>query len=93
MSDQSSEECSESAWVGDKMKLQIIVVCLVVLGVLQGSVDAQDWSSWTEAHSNWFMLGKNKGVQYRWRASTPSGARSVRCNCVTHSGSQTRRPW
>ena len=47
------------------MKLQIIAVCLVVLGVLQGSVDAQD--------SNWFMLGKNKDVQYRWRASSPSG--------------------
>ena len=55
------------------MKLQIIAVCLVVLGVLQGSVDAQDWSSWTEAHSSRFMLGKNKDVQYRWRASTPSG--------------------
>jgi hypothetical protein len=55
------------------MKLQIIAVCLVVVGVVQGSLDAQDWSSWTEAHSNWFMLGKNKDVQYRWRASTPSG--------------------
>jgi hypothetical protein len=55
------------------MKRQIIAVCLVVLGVLQGSVAAQDWSSWTEAHSNWFMLGKHKGVQYRWRASTPTG--------------------
>jgi len=55
------------------MKLQIIAVCLVVLGVLQGSVDAQDWSSWSEAQSNWFMLGKHKDVQYRWRASTPSG--------------------
>ena len=56
------------------MKLQIIAVCLVVLGVLPSSVDAQDWSSWTEAHSNWFMLGKHKDVQYRWRAGTPSGA-------------------
>jgi hypothetical protein len=55
------------------MKLQIIAVCLVVLGVLPGSVEAQDWSSWTEARSNWFMLGRHKGVQYRWRASTPSG--------------------
>jgi hypothetical protein len=55
------------------MKLQIIAICLVALGVLQGSVDAQDWSSWTEAHSYRFMLGKNKDVQYRWRASTPSG--------------------
>jgi hypothetical protein len=56
------------------MKLQIIVVCLVVLGALPGSADAQDWSTWTEAHSNWFMLGKHKDVQYRWRASTPSGS-------------------
>ena len=54
------------------MKLQIIAICLVVLGGLQGTVDAQDWSSWTEARGNWFMLGKHKDVQYRWRASTPS---------------------
>ena len=56
------------------MKLQIIGVLFAVLGTLQGSVAAQDWSSWKTARSSWFMLGNNaKDVQYRWWASTPSG--------------------
>jgi lipopolysaccharide biosynthesis regulator YciM len=55
------------------MKLQIIVVCLVVLGTLQGSA-AQDWSSWMTSRRYWITSGNNnKDVQYRWRASTPGG--------------------
>jgi hypothetical protein len=57
------------------MKLQITAVWLVVLGTLQGPAAAQDWSSWTEAHSDRFMLGKNKDVQYRWRTGTPGGGK------------------
>jgi hypothetical protein len=57
------------------MKLHVITVGLVLLVTLQGSVAAQDWSSWTTAESNWFMLGKNIGVQYRWRAVTPAGSK------------------
>jgi hypothetical protein len=54
------------------MKLQIIVVWLVVLGALQGSAAAQDWSSWTTSRRYWITSGNNnKGVQYRWRAGTP----------------------
>ena len=56
------------------MKLQIIAVWLVVLGTLQGSAAAQDWSSWSTAHSNWTTLFNNKDVQYRWRASTTNGS-------------------
>jgi len=52
------------------MKLQIAAVCIMVLGILQGSAAAQDWSSWTTAHSSWTTLYKNKDLQYRWRAST-----------------------
>jgi hypothetical protein len=55
------------------MKLQIIGVLCAVLGALQGSVVAQNWSSWNAAPSSWFMLGHSaKDVQYRWWASTPS---------------------
>ena len=52
------------------MKLRILAVWLAVLAMLPGSVAAQDWSSWTTAHSSWTTLYKNKDVQYRWRAST-----------------------
>ena len=44
------------------MKVQIIAAWLVVLGVLQGSVAAQDWSSW--------ITSNNHDVQYRWLGST-----------------------
>ena len=54
------------------MKLQIIVVWLVVLGTLQGSVAAQDWSSWMASRRYWITSrNNNNDVQYRWRASTP----------------------
>ncbi len=56
------------------MKLRIIFVCLIVLGIWQGSAAAQDWSAWTTAHSSWTTLYKNKDVQYRWRADTTSGS-------------------
>ena len=64
---------SRCAYKRTYMKLPIIAVWIVVLVTLQGSVSAQNWSSWTTAYSNWFMLGKNKDVQYRWRAGTPNG--------------------
>jgi hypothetical protein len=44
------------------MKLQVVAVCLVALGILQGSAAAQDWSTWTSS---------NHDVQYRWLASAP----------------------
>jgi hypothetical protein len=56
------------------MKLRIIFVWLIVLGILQGSAIAQDWSAWTTADSSWTTLYKNKDVQYRWRAGTTSGS-------------------
>jgi hypothetical protein len=56
------------------MKLQIIAVCLVFLGAMQGSGAAQDWSSWSTAHSSWTTLFNNKDVQYRWRAGTTNGS-------------------
>jgi len=56
------------------MKLRISAIWLVVLVTLQGSVAAQEWSSWTTAHSNWTTLFNNKDVQYRWLTSTSSGS-------------------
>ncbi len=57
------------------MRLRIIAVWLAVLGTLQGSAVAQDWSSWTTTHRYWITSGSNnKDVQYRWRAGTPSGS-------------------
>jgi len=56
------------------MKLRISAIWLVVLVTLQGSVTAQEWSSWTTAHSNWTTLFNNKDVQYRWLTSTSSGS-------------------
>jgi hypothetical protein len=56
------------------MKLRIIIAWLVVLGTVQGSAVAQDWSSWMGARRYWITSGNNnKDVQYRWRASTPGG--------------------
>ena len=61
------------------MKLQISGVLVAVLWTLQGSVAAQDWSSWNTVRSSWFMLGNNaKDVQYRWRASAPGGGEECR---------------
>ena len=57
------------------MKLHIIPVCLAVMWTLQGSVVAQDWSSWTTSRRYWITSGtNNKDVQYRWRGGTPSGS-------------------
>jgi hypothetical protein len=57
------------------MKLHIIPVCLVVMSTLQGSVVAQDWSSWTTSRRYWITSGtNNKDVQYRWHSGTPSGS-------------------
>jgi hypothetical protein len=57
------------------MKLHIIPVCLVMIWTLQGSVVAQDWSSWTTSRRYWITSGtNNKDVQYRWRGGTPSGS-------------------
>jgi len=69
------------------MRLRIIAACFLVLGILQGSASAQDWSSWAEAHSNWFLLGKHKGVEYRWRANTPSGG-----ECLVQLRDTLRQP-
>ena len=55
------------------MKLRMIFVWLVVLGVLQGSAAAQDWSSWMTSRRYWIGSGNNnRDVQYRWRASNPA---------------------
>jgi hypothetical protein len=71
------------------MKIQSIGIWLLVLGSMQGSMVAQDWSSWTTAHSNWFMLGKNKDVQYRWRASSPSEECQVQLRDALRQPNQT----
>jgi hypothetical protein len=70
------------------MKLRIIFVWLIVLGILQGSVAAQDWSSWTTAHSSWTTLYNNKDIQYRWRAVTPGGSEQ----CQLQLRDQKREP-
>lgn len=44
------------------MKLQVVVICSLVLGILPGSAAAQDWSSW---------ISSNHDVQYRWLAAIP----------------------
>src|SRR6516162_9960619 len=49
------------------MKVQIVAAWLVVLGALQGSIAAQDWSSW--------ITSNNRDVQYRWLSSTTSGSK------------------
>jgi len=51
------------------VKVQIIAAWLVVLGVSEGSVAAQDWSSW--------ITSSNHDVQYRWLGSPPGG--SAKC--------------
>ena len=57
------------------MKLLIIPFSLVVMWALQGSVVAQDWSSWTTSRRYWITSGtNNKDVQYRWRGGLPSGS-------------------
>ena len=57
------------------MRLQVIAVWLTLLGTLQGSAVAQDWSSWMTSHRYWITSGtNNKDVQYRWRAGTSSGS-------------------
>ena len=57
------------------MKLHIIPVCLIVMWTLQGSIVAQDWSSWTTSRRHWITSGtNNKDVQYRWRGGTASGS-------------------
>ena len=71
------------------MKLRISAFWLVVLVILQGySVAAQEWSSWTTAHSNWTTLFNNKDVQYRWRTSTSTG----RQECQLQLRDLKRRP-
>ena len=70
------------------MKLQIIAVWLLVLGTLQGSATAQNWSSWITAHSNWTTLFNNKDVQYRWRADTTDGSEA----CYLQLRDQKREP-
>ena len=69
------------------MKSCIIAIWLIVLGALPGSVAAEDWSSWTEEKSNWFLLGRHKGVQYRWRANTPNGG-----ECLVQLRDTLRQP-
>jgi hypothetical protein len=51
------------------MKSQVVAVSLIALGILQGSVAAQDWSSW---------ISSNHDVQYRWLAAT--GGESPTCH-------------
>jgi len=43
------------------MKLRVIAVGLFVLGLLQGSASAQNWSDW--------ITSNNHDVQYRWSGS------------------------
>ena len=47
------------------MKLRIVAVCLVMAWILQGTVVAQEWSSW---------ISSNHDVQYRWLGSTSGDA-------------------
>ena len=55
------------------MRLQVIAVWLTLLGTLQGSAVAQDWSSWMTSQRYWITSGtNNKDVQYRWRPGTSS---------------------
>jgi hypothetical protein len=55
------------------MKPQIIAAWLAV-GALQGSIAAQDWSSW--------ITSNNHDVQYRWLGSTPS--EGAKCQLQLH---------
>ena len=59
---------------GTSMKVRIVFAWLVVLGTVQGSAVAQDWSSWMGSRRYWITSGNNnKDVQYRWRAGTTAG--------------------
>ena len=57
------------------MKLRILPVCLLMTLTWQGSVVAQDWSSWTTSRRYWIGSGtNNKDVEYRWRGGAASGS-------------------